>query len=78
MEAIFRHDLLSWGRKDGGTARELIPELAWQMGNFDHRAGKLVYRHPAARFPRNTPISSSTARSLIPGCGSSEASPSDA
>ena len=51
MEAIFRHDLLSWGRKDGGTARELIPELAWQMGNFDHRAGKLVYRHPDSPLP---------------------------
>ena len=51
MEVIFEHDLLSWGRKDGGTEPELIPELAWQMGKFDHRAGRLVYRHPDSPLP---------------------------
>lgn len=51
MDAVLRRDLLSWGRKDGATDRELIPQLAWEIGKFDHRTGKLVYRHPDSPFP---------------------------
>ena len=51
MDAVFLHDLLSWGRKDGGAKRELIPQLAWEMGEFDRRAGKLVHRHPDSPLP---------------------------
>jgi len=51
MDAVLRCDLLSWGRKDGGTTLELIPQFAWEMGRFDHCSGKLVFRHPDSPLP---------------------------
>jgi len=49
-DAVLRCDLLSWGRKDGAAQRELIPQLVWELGRFDHHTGKLVYRHPDSPY----------------------------
>ena len=29
----------------------MIPQLAWELGKFDHADGKLVYRYPDSQFP---------------------------
>lgn len=51
MDAVVRCSLFSWGHKDGSSETEMIPQLAWELGKFDHADGKLVYRYPDSQFP---------------------------
>jgi hypothetical protein len=51
MDAVVRCGLFSWGRKDSSSEIEMIPQLAWELGEFDHHNGKLVYRYPDSQFP---------------------------
>ena len=52
MDAVFQRPLLSWGRKvDLGKPAELIPQFGWEIGQFSHERGTLIYRHPDSPLP---------------------------